>query len=422
MEEAFLHYIWKFQYLDKTDLQTTEGENVQIFNPGIYNTDSGPDFSNARVTIDGIEWRGNIELHLKSSDWTSHKHQENNAYESVVLHVVYEDDKPVKRKDGTYIPTLKLKDRFSLNLYDKYLDLIRNISEIPCANQFARVDNLVKSSMLDKVLVERLKNKSAYVSEILAGNLNDWEQTAYVLLLKSFGNKLNAEPFSRLARNIPFKILRKHSDQLFQLEALLFGTAGFLTGKPETEYQSSLKKEYGFLKQKYQLTEIEPESWKFMRMRPVSFPTIRIAQTAAIIFKLPNLFSCLLELKNAKEARNLFHITVSEFWQKHYHFHSDDKGKVSGLGKDAVDHIIINAIVPLLTAWSFDKDQEKYREQAIHMLEGLPAESNKITKLFQNLGLELRSAFESQAVLELYNNYCYRKNCLSCSVGCSILK
>jgi Protein of unknown function (DUF2851) len=429
MSEFFLHFLYQFQYFDKNNLQTTDNERIEVLKIGRMNTDSGADFQDARLLIGDVEWAGSVEIHVKSSDWNLHEHQSDAAYQNVILHLVWEDDKPVFRKDGTKIPTLTLRERTDKNLLKKYQSLMNAKTEMPCQSQFVEVEDIHKMMMLDKVLMKRLQDKSLIVSESLVDNNSDWEETAYQTLAKNFGFKLNAEPFLQLAKNLPLKILQKHRDNLSQIEALIFGVAGFLNN-PENdpehwdEYRHSLRKEFQFLNAKYQLQNhiLGQHEWKYLRLRPANFPTVRLAQFAKFIQENANLFSVLIHLEDVKNFGKILKIKQSEYWIKHYVFGKLSEGNVPTLGDTSVENIVINTVVPLLVSYANHKDHREYLEKAIRLLEELPSEENKITKHWQSMGLKIKSAFDSQASIEWFNHFCLQKRCLSCNVGVAILK
>jgi hypothetical protein len=424
MEEAFLHFIWKFQAFNKTNLSTTAGEELNIIKQGVFNTDAGPDFLNAKVIIDGIEWFGHIEIHSKASDWYKHHHGKNPAYDNVILHVVFENDQPVNRKDNTWIPTLDLSQRLDFDLYGNYRSLVSSISPVPCSYKLPNVSDQVKISTLDKALIQRLESKGRLVIDLLKENNGDWDETAYQLLAKNFGFKINSEAFLDLSKAIPYKYLKKHSDQLLQVEAMLFGVGGFLKLNDSDEYSDILKREYSFLRHKYQLEdrELNLSKWKFLRLRPANFPTIRIAQFAAAIASVKNLFSCLLEIKNFKEAEKLFSAKLSAYWQTHYNFNKKDAFTNDGIGDSSIENLIINTVCPILAAYRMETDGSKYLEQALALLENIRAENNRIVKLYNGNAFKIKTAFDSQAVIELHNNFCMPRKCLDCSIGTSIIK
>jgi Protein of unknown function (DUF2851) len=424
MNESFLHYLWQFQYFDKTDLQTQDGEPISIFKTGILNTNAGPDFSQAKIKIGSIEWVGNVEIHTKSSEWVNHKHGSDKAYENVILHVVWENDVEIKRGDGSVIPSIELKGRVDEDLIKAYKKLINSPASIPCEKSFPIVNDLTKLSMLDQALMQRLETKSEIVHQLLKSNNDDWEETAYQLLLKNFGFKINAEPFLQLAKSLPYRLIQKHSSNLPQIEALLFGQAGMLEAKTKDEYISLLYREYEFLSKKYSLhdSRLNPAQWKFLRLRPANFPTLRIAQLASILYSQKNLLSKLIELDSYDQLTKIFATPPSGYWQSHYHFAKKSKGEVPALGESSKQNLLINSVVPLLVAYSKAKDDPRLMERAIEILQHIPAEVNKITNVWAALGVSVKSAFDSQALIEQYNNLCQKRQCLNCAVGASLLK
>src|SRR3569833_1544167 len=297
--EDFIHYTWKFRLFDRDNLQTTKGESLEVFSAGLSNSDSGPVFHNARLRIGDTTWAGNVEIHINSSDWHKHKHTNDNAYKNVILHVVYKDDEPINLPDGRALPTLELKDRISDELYQRYHNLIfGNQQFIPCEGTIRTVDEMTLRNWLTRVLVERLEKRSAGVMAALEKNKGDWEETFYQFLAAQFGFKTNALPFELLAKSLPQLTLAKHKNNPMQIEALIFGQAGFLSGDLKDEYPLKLKTEYEFLRKKYQLTPIENHLWKFLRMRPPNFHTIRLAQFSSLIVHSNHLFSKVLEIKD----------------------------------------------------------------------------------------------------------------------------
>jgi len=424
VNELFLQYLWQFQYFDKRDLKTTAGETLNILKPGILNSDSGPDFSHVKIKIENIDWVGNVEIHVQSSGWYEHKHDQDYAYENVVLHVVWEENKPVFRKDGTRIPTLQLKHRVEDHLIKSYQKLINNPNSVPCEKSFPAVDELIKHSMIDKALMQRLEAKAKQISALLNQNKGDWEETTYQLLAANFGFKVNKEPFLQLAKSLPYKLIQKHRDQLTQVEALLFGHAGFLVAKSKDEYLTSLFNEYQFLGKKYDLInyQLHVTQWKFLRLRPANFPTIRLAQFATLLATHKNIFSSILELQDYKSLVGFFEIQPSTYWHNHYRFGKKSKSLVSRFGDASRDIIVINTVVPLLVAYGQSRDDWSLVARAVKILQSIPAEKNRITRLWQNLGYACNTAFDSQGLIELYNNYCQRRECLNCAIGSALLR
>ncbi len=423
MQEAFLHFVWQHQYFDKKELVTTEGLQLLVKRPGFLNTNAGPDFKEGQLTIEGIDWNGSIEIHLKSSDWEQHQHQIDEAYNNVILHVVWEHNKEVKRTDGTVIPVLELKNRIELSLIERYKKLINTPGlSIPCEGQFSQVNDVIKISTLDSMATERLYDKSIFIEEVLKKNKGDWEETAYQLLAKNFGLKVNAEPFHSLAGSLPFKILKKHSSKKAEIEALLFGMSGFLDDPVDDDYHQLLTTNYKYLKHKYSLDQLLNKfRWKFLRLRPANFPSLRIAQFSTILANSQSIFERFLT-EDAKTLALWLRREPSTYWQSHYNFNSPSTIKIKGIGASTFDNIIINTVAPLLVAYGKQIDNQDHIDRAITLLQELKAEKNKITRLWEDLDFKPTSALDSQGQIQLYNNYCLRKNCLRCSIGTSILQ
>jgi hypothetical protein len=422
MKEELLHYVWRMLRFDINKLTTTGGATLEIQQPGTINTHAGPDFLNARVKIGDTLWAGHVEMHLKASDWIKHQHQEDRAYDNVILHVVYEEDIPISDVNGQPIPCLEMKGRISPKLKAHYLRLLNNEYWIPCQGQLATLDLSTIPFWLNRLAIERLEDKALTIEDKLKTNKGDWEAVFHQLLARSFGGKVNAEAMESLARNTPLGILGKHRNSLFQLEALLFGQAGLLTDHSRDAYPLKLVKEYQFLSKKYGLYPLNPACWKFLRLRPANFPTIRIAQLATLIYQSSSLFSKVLVAKNIKELENIFSIKLSNYWQDHYTFDKASVKKHKALGKATINHIIINTIVPLIFLYGMHKNDQRFKDKAISFLESLPAENNQITRKWKELGVDARSASESQALIQLKNNYCLPKRCLDCAIGNAILR
>lgn len=425
MTESFLHYIWQLQYFERDELKTSSGEPVCVYHPGIRNSDAGPDFSNAHVKIGNLEWRGSVEIHIKASGWHDHKHSSDEAYEKVTLHVVWENDKPVMRTDGSVMPTLELKGRIDPVLWERYKNLYASADVIPCAGSWQSVPELTRLSALDNALMTRLQAKAQAVTELLTRNNNNWEQTCYLLLSKNFGFKVNAEPMLRLAQLLPYNTLLKHADKPVQVEALLFGAGGFLENVvTDDDHTLMLKREYDLLRKKYSLDgrQMNHSQWKFLRLRPANFPTLRIAQLTALLTKQKNLFSKILEAGSCKEVYDLFHVDQPAYWLRHYQFGKLSKSDVSSLGERSIQNIIINTVVPMLVAYGKIHDEQSYLNLATDLLQEMPAEDNKITRQWLPLNYRVKSAFDSQALIELYTNFCLKRRCLECGVGSWLIK
>ena len=416
MKEEFLYYIWENRLIDK-GLQTTEGEAADIVATGYRNTDSGPDYKEAKIQIGDKLWAGHVEIHVKSSDWNRHGHQNDKAYQNVILHVVYDND--TKAND---IPTLELKGRFDETLYVNYQRFISTKAWIPCENSIAQVPPFTRLSWLDRMAVERLESKADSVGKMLTATAFDWEETFYKLLMRYFGLKVNNEAFEYLANILPFKTLLKHADNLLQVEAMLFGCAGFLENDFTEEYPNLLKREFAVMKAKFNLLVMPEERWKFMRMRPGNFPTIRLAQMAQLVHRNGCLFSKIKEAKDATEIKALFDVEASPYWNMHYRLGVPSEPKPKHLGNSTSDVLIINAVVPLLFCYGKLHKEDSYCDTAMQLLEATAAEDNTVVRHFAQCGVKAENAMQSQALLHLFNIYCKRKRCLECRWGHVLLK
>jgi hypothetical protein len=418
MTERLLQFIWQFQYINKNELITDAEETVQIIFSGKYNSDQGPDFSDAKIKIGKTLWAGTIELHIKTSDWKKHNHQADKNYNNVILHVVWEDDGSLK---GNSIPLIELKTRVSKLLLERYEELMNSSSFIPCEKTIHSVRDIIWQSWKERLLAERLLRKAKTVETYLKQNNYHWEETFWWLLARNFGMKVNADPFEAVARSISVNILSKHKNQIHQLEALLTGQAGLLKEKFSEDYPVLLQKEYKFLKEKYQLKPIHLPL-HFLRMRPGNFPTIRFAQLAMLVHESAHLFSKIKETTSVAEVKKWFNVTANDYWHYHYRFNETSSFKKKRLGATMVDNIIINTVCPVLFAYGNYHDENKYKDKALKWLEQTAAESNSITKGFLQLNIENKNAYDSQSLIELKNEYCNKKRCLDCGVGNAILK
>lgn len=417
MTERLLQFIWQFQYFNKGELTTQSGENLLVISPGQYNTNQGPDFLDAKVRVGNTTWAGNIELHFKTSDWEKHNHHHDNNYNNVILHVVWEHDLSQQNS----IPVLELKERVSKILLERYDELVKTINFIPCESSIHLVSDLTWQSWKERLLAERLIKKSKIVERYLLQSNYHWEEVFWWLLSRNFGIKVNADAFEEMARSIPLAILAKHKNQIHQVEGLLLGQMNLLSRNFEENYPKMLKKEYEFYKKKYGLRPISRLPF-FLRMRPGNFPTIRLAQLAMLVVDSAHLFSKIKETGSVNEIEKWFGVTANDYWHYHYRFDEPSPFKKKKLGGFMVDNIIINTIVPMLFAYGEYHHEEQYKQKALQWLEETPAESNLITKGFNRLNIENKNAFDSQALIELKNEYCDRKRCLDCSVGNAILK
>ncbi|MDO9258231.1 MAG: DUF2851 family protein [Bacteroidales bacterium] len=421
MTEEFLHYIWQYRlYSPNLVLQT--GEQVEVLHPGVHNTDSGPDFFNAKIRIGKTIWAGNIEIHILSSDWKRHNHQQDMSYDTVILHVVWRDDLPVFRKDSTQIPTLELDGLYNENSWKNYLKFMASPKWIPCDTMISNVDSFLRNAWLDRVLVERLERKSLQVEHILSLTKNDWSHTFYRLLAHNMGFKLNNQAFEMLAQSLPYQFLAKHADDLFQVEAMVFGQAGLLGTSFTDEYPQKLKKEYEFLKSKFDLTPIDSHLWRFMRLHPGNFPTLRLAQFASVIHHSKSIISELFSSNDVKTYRNLFGAEASGYWNTHYTFDKPSALKRKTLGLSSIDLLIINLVAPILVAYGRWKNDTPMIEKAVDLLMQLKSENNTYTRNWVKIGIFAKDAAISQSLIELKSQYCDNKKCLSCAIGIQLLK
>lgn len=396
---------------------------MEILNPGLLNKHAGPDFSQAKLILDGTTWVGNVEIHIKSSDWLLHRHQHDGAFESVILHVVYHHDKPVYRRDGSAIPVLVLKGLFDEQLLANYTTMITSSSKFPCQSQIGTVPGIIVSGFLSRVLAERFEQKSTEVFEKLEALKGDWDETFYHFVARNFGFKVNADGFELLVGSVSRQVFAKHKDDPEQIAALVFGQAGFLSQDFADGYPERLKKEYHFLRKKYQLDPIDRSVWKFLRMRPQNFPTVRLAQFSALIFSSSHLFSKILEIKSLKALYELFEsLPVDNYWQTHYHFNKVTKKVNLQLGSASVQGIIINTVCLFLFSYGRYTDQQEIIDRALDFLEEIPAENNSVIYHYIGSGIKPDNSFMSQALLQLNKYYCSQKKCLNCGIGIHILK
>ncbi len=419
MEESFLHFVWKYKLYFQDNLKTTDNEPLEIRSTGTHNYDSGPDFSNARIKIENTIWAGNVEIHLRSSDWNRHKHFNDDAYQNVILHVVYEHDKPIYRKNGTIIPVLKLE--FDKSIFERYTYLQIAKESIGCSIFIHNVDSFFVNNWIDRLGIERIERKSKEIKYRWERNNKDLEQTFYEQIAISFGLKVNAAPFEQLTKNLSLKTLMHHCDSVFQLEALLFGCAGFLEENPCSDYQQKLTVEYNHLKNKYGLKPLEKHQWKFMLMRPGNFPTIRIAQFASVINNYDVLFSKIINTTGKNNFEEEFLVTTSLFWDTHYTFEKTSPNRKKKVGKQTLKNIVINSIAPFLFFYGDIKNQQIYKDKAVELIQNIPFESNHIVKNWEKAGVKPKNAFESQALIQLFNEYCKPRKCINCQIGNYIL-
>lgn len=417
MNEKLLQFIWQFGYFNKSTLTTTAGEPVTIITPGSINTDQGPDFTNAKISIGATILAGAVEVHFKSSHWKLHSHTGDSNYKKVILHVVYDDDE----KDDKNIPVVELKERIAHSLLKKYEELMEAKYFIACEKSINAVPQITIQLWKESLAVLRLQHKTETINGLLALNQYHWEETFWWLLARNFGIKVNADAFEAVAKSISINLLAKHKNNLIQLEALLLGQAGLLEGPYTSHYPVLLQKEYSFLKKKYKLNPIHLPVY-FLRMRPGNFPTIRLSQLAALIHASEHLFSKIIGANSLKEVKTMFDVKANDFWNEHYTFNETTTFKEKILGASMIDGIIINTVVPAVFAYGSFHKNELLKNKAQGWLEEIKAEKNHITKGFALLGVVNKNAFDSQALIELKTNFCDVKRCLNCAVGNAVLK
>lgn len=419
--EKLMQYVWKHRLWRSEDMVTNTGKKVRVVDPGLLNTDAGPDFFNAKIEIDGHMWVGNVEMHYRATDWKRHHHDSDKAYDSVILHVVAKDDAPVRRTNGELIPQLVLEVSPQFNA--DYASLVGATIEVPCATKIKQVPHLTIVEWMEGLAFERLHGKVERIHQLLDSFNGSWEDVCYVTLARNFGFGINNDAFERLARRTPLRLLGKHSDSVLQIEALLFGQAGMLDAqKPGMDsYYSQLCTEYAFLSNKFQLTPMEKESWKLFRIRPQNFPYRRIAMLAQFIEGGFRMMNRILEAEGEKEMRALFEVELSGYWTKHYTFGKPNERATATLSRSSIDIILINTVAPLLYAYGELTGNYEMTDKAIKLLEDLRAENNSIVSHFVSYGIDCPDALTSQALVQLKREYCDARKCIYCKIGHHLL-
>ena len=421
MKEDLLQYIWQFQYFNKSELFTSSGDAIQIINTGTLNTNQGTDFINAKIKIGKTIWAGNLELHINSSDWDIHHHSDDPNYNNVILHVVWNNNAIIKDRFDNNLPTLELKSRVPKLLLERYKTLMESSQFIPCESQLQQVNELTIANWKQRLVAERLIKKSANILAILKETNFHWEETFWWLIAANFGLKVNSDLFQQVAKMLPVSILAKHKNRIQQVEALLFGMAGLLQKEFREKYPQTLQKEFSFYQKKYKLKIVEGEL-SFLRMRPANFPTIRLAQLAMLIHESEHLFSKIKDSLLLKNVKKMLEVSANDYWHYHYIFDETSDYKVKTLGKQMIDNIIINTIIPVLFTYGLHHSEQLYKDRAIKWLEEISAEKNSITSGFEKLNFSNKNAFDSQSFIQLKNEYCNKKLCLHCAIGNSLLK
>lgn len=421
MKEDFLHYLWKFKKFDVLNLKTVNNEEITIVNVGQYLELAGPDFFNAQIVIGTQKWAGNVEIHLKSSDWYVHHHEKDKGYENVILHVVWEHDVAVFRSDNSEISVLELKKYVEKATVENYQSLMTPKSWIFCEKQLKGVDVFALQNWQERLFFERLERKSQPIFDLLEQSNQDWEGVLFCLLAKNFGLNTNGEIFYKMAHSLPFSIIRKESFEVENLEALIFGTAGLLDSEKEDNYFKDLIFRYFYLLHKYQLEKICMEPVQFFKHRPDNFPTIRLSQLANLYHSQQNLFSKISSLNSLKNIYELFQVTASEYWHNHYQFDKESPVKKKTLSKSFIDLIVINTIIPIQFAFAKSRGKE-ISEDLIQLINEVVAEKNAIIEKFASFGIQSKTAFQTQSLLQLKNEYCNKSRCLECVIGSELMK
>jgi len=419
--EALLHFAWKFKLIPQKKLFSFQGDKLEILDVGKHNSDAGPDFLTAKIKIGETLWVGNVEIHIKSSDWYIHQHQNDAAYAKVILHIVFHHDKDVFDCNGLVIPVLELKDLLPQDLAPKWDSLQAKPTEIACQH-LGEIDSFVMLNWLDRMLVERLEQKTELIFQLLKLLNNDWNEVFYVWLARSFGSKVNAVPFELLARSIPLSVIKNHLHSSFQLEAIFFGQSSLINEFNQDDYVSSLWKEYTFLRDKYKLIALPQQIWKFMRMRPANFPTIKISQWVSFLSQHLNLFEQLINDDELVTQLRFKEARVSSYWKTHYQADIISNSKKEIDFKFGNDTIVINAIAPFLFVYGQLRGNEVLKEKAIQLLSSIKPEQNSITKNWEKLNVFASSAYDSQALIYLKNQYCDNLKCLECNIGHYFMK
>ncbi|MES2567056.1 MAG: DUF2851 family protein [Bacteroidota bacterium] len=422
MNEALLHTIWKYKLLGQANFIGSKHENIEVISIGEHNQDSGPDFFNSKIKINDIVLAGNVEIHVRTSDWLKHNHQNDKAYDNIILHVVYEHDKELAQNKLFNVSVLELKNIIKPELLKQYEELQLSKKSIACGKSINKVPDLKWKSWIDRLAISRLEQKTDYIDHIFEFVNHNHEDALYLLFFRNFGFKINNDAFELLGKYLKYSLLKKHADNAIQIEALLFGTAGLLEELFHDKYPTQLQNEFQFLKHKYRLQVLKKEQWKFSKTRPVNFPTIRISQLAALIVKQLSLYHLIEQKPNLKAIRNYFECEPNTYWKRHYKFDVETEESSRLLGDTAVQSIVINTVVPYLFFMAKHSNKIDLIEYALDLLSQLPPEVNTKTKMFISLGVKTENALESQAQIQLLDNFCSQKACLQCQVGEYLLK
>jgi len=420
MKEDFLQYIWANDLYDREHLFTDKGKKITVVKRGQLNKDAGPDFFNARIRVEDVDWVGNIEIHIKNSDWYRHGHHTDPAYNNVILSVVKTNDMPVYNNAGQEIECVELK--YADNLYNEY-NFMKNSRRQPgCYRNLDAIDDYWFFTMLQSLAIERLERKVSDIRRVLIQTGNNWEECFYRLLCKYWSGNVNSDIFYQLALTLPYKVLLKYIDRPFCLEALLFGVSGLLECAGDDDYVVRLRQEYAYFKQKHRLGRLKPEQWKFMRIRPDAFPTVRLALLAAFIKQFGLVLPRLLEAENVGEIARVLEVQASDYWNTHYVLAKTSVFKEKRVGEGMQKTVLINAIVPFLFVYGREQGNERLVQKALQWLEDIEPEGNYIVESWKKCGFSFDSALQTQALIQLRKEYCDKHLCLHCRVGREVLK
>lgn len=420
--EQLLHYIWKYRLYRPSGLTTTQGDTLEIIDPGLENTDAGPDFFNAKIRINGTVWAGSVEIHQKASDWLAHGHSADKAYGNVILHVVETDDGTVFRQNGEAIPQLVLP--IPEQVIDNMEWLLTRDSPVACLERLPAIDPVFRLQWMDALLAERLERKTDDILHWLDLYQKDWNEVFYILLCRNFGFGVNSDAFERLARSLPLKCILKQRPSTSQVEALFLGQAGLLNDSNGNRhhYYRLLQQEYSFLRKKYGLEPLEPHIFRNLRLRPDATPHIKLVELAAIWIRHDTLFSSVLSARTPRELKDFFRVPASAFWDTHYNFLRPSPHRKKQLGENAINMLLINTVVPLMFAYGLYHQMDEHKARALRLLASIPPEQNSIISLFSQVGMKPRNAGDTQALIQLKRNYCEQKKCLYCRLGFQLIK
>lgn len=418
--EQLLHYVWKHKIFPLKELKTTTGQQVEVIDTGLANTDAGPDFFNAKLKLDGVLWIGNIEIHERSSDWFKHGHHADAGYNSVILHIASEIDTEISRSNGERIPQIQLICPEAVRT--NYKELLETASYPPCYRIIPSLSPFTAHSWMSALQMERFEQKATLLNERLKRCQGNWEDAFFITLARNFGFGLNGDAFETWAHQLPFRAVDKHRNDLFQIEAIFFGQAGILEDSDGDGYYLRLKKEYTYLQHKFGLIPMDASLWRFLRLRPANFPHIRIAQLACLYHRAYGLLSRIMETETLQGVRDILKGGTSEYWLTHYTFGGSSPSRPKTLSNTSLDLLIINTVVTFLYAYGLHKGNRVLCARAGSFLEELKAENNYITRMWEQCGMKASNAADSQALIQLKKEYCDKKKCLYCRIGYEYLK